>query len=169
MFFSYNLNKRKEKVMIDTSEIFPRNEFLEVTSKAEEERSDRIKNKEEREREIQQIRGTIYAILDLVNTFKLHGEAVNQIEFSKQGGDIEICVAVFRINTDQRYIKSHDRCDLAEGLAEAVKKAEEKVNKLGYSSTCWRTVHDIISTFKGWYARFAFITGNDSLTIGFEE
>lgn len=151
--------------MISTNEVFSNNEFLEVKSKAEEEYKDRIKKKEERSIEIQQIRGTVYAILDLVNAFKWHGEAVNQIKFVKQGSDIEICVAVYRVNIEEHYIKSIDRC----ALAGFVKKAEKKVNELGYSATCWEEVHEIINRFNGWYAQCEFITGKDSLTIGFEE
>ncbi|MCI8621930.1 MAG: hypothetical protein HFJ50_09885 [Clostridia bacterium] len=151
--------------MISTNEIFSSNELFKVKSKAEEEFKDRIKKKEERVKEIQQIRGTVYAILDLVNTFKWHGEVINQIKFSKQSGNIKICVAVFRINMREHYINSIDRGT----LAEFVKKAEEKVNELGYSSTCWEKVYEIINSFNGWYARCEFITGKDSLTIGFEE
>lgn len=151
--------------MISTNKVFSNSELFEVKSKAEEEYKDRIKKKEERSREIQQIRGTVYAILDLVNAFKWHGEVVNQIKFAKQCGNIKICVVVYRVNIEEHYIKSIDRC----ALAGFVKKAEEKVNELGYSATCWEKVHEIINRFNGWYARCKFITGKDSLTIGFEE
>lgn len=165
MFPNHNFNKRKEYVMISTNEVFSNNEFFEVKSKAEEEYKDRIKKKEERTREIQQIRETVYAILDLVNAFKWHGEAINQIKFAKRGSNIKICVAVYRVNIEEHYIKSIDRC----ALAGFVKKAEEKVNELGYSAACWEKVYEIINRFNGWYARCEFTTGNDSLTIGFEE
>lgn len=87
--------------MISTNEVFSNNEFFEVKSKAEEEYKDRIKKKEERSREIQTIRETVYAILDLVNAFKWYGEAVNQIKFAKQGSNIEICVAIYRVNIEE--------------------------------------------------------------------
>lgn len=166
--FAKKLEKECTKMTygeICEGEVFPKNEFFEVKAKAEELYKEIIERKKQREKEVQQIRETVYAIFDLVRIFRLYGEAVARIKIASCGEEIRIGVLVFRENVENDYFDSFG----ADSLSEAIKEKEKEFKQGKYSIGIRSDLRRIINRFDGWSASCANTTGDNSFTISFED
>ena len=150
---------------ICVGEVFPKNEFFEVKAKAEQLHKEVIERKKQRKEEAQQIRETVYAILDLVSTFKLYGEAVEKIKIASCGEEVRVGVLVFRENVENGYYDSFGACS----LSKAIKEKEEEFQRGKYSIGIRNDLSRIINRFEGWSASCTNTTGESSFTISFKD